>query len=247
MSFRIKAFLIHLAVSISISALGLLLVFTIWHPNPLQKAVDVTHIFLIMLAVDAILGPLLTLAIANANKSKKMLKIDFSIIAIVQLTAYLYGMYSIAQSRPVWIAYDAGVFELVQANSVHNTDKAKPEFQYNSWLSPKWVAIRPYTNAQEQFQRMQNELANGISPSMQANLYEPISQIWTYNLEKKAKHLSELEQFNTPQNVHTVLMKYPQANAWLPLKAPATDMVVLINTSKKQILNIVDLRPWKNS
>lgn len=94
---------------------------------------------------------------------------------------------------------------------------------------------------------MQNELANGISPSMQANLYEPISQIWTYNLEKKAKHLSELEQFNTPQNVHTVLMKYPQANAWLPLKAPATDMVVLINTSKKQILNIVDLRPWKNS
>lgn len=246
MPFRIKAFLIHLAVSASIAALGLLLVFVIWHPSPLQKAVDVTHIFLIMLAVDAILGPLLTLAIANANKSKKMLKIDLSVIAIVQLIAYLYGMYSIAQSRPVWIAYDTGVFELVQANNVHYNDKAKPEFQYNSWLTPKWVAIRPYTNAQEQFQRMQDELANGISPAMQANLYEPISQIWKYGLEKKAKRLEELEQFNPLQNVYAILMKYPQANAWLPLKAPATDMVVLIDTSKKQILNIVDLRPWNN-
>jgi hypothetical protein len=43
--------------------------------------------------------------------------------------------------------------------------------------------------------------------------------------------------------VDKVLTKYPDANAWLPLKANAKDMVVLINKEKAKIVKIVDLRP----
>ena len=38
---------------------------------------------------------------------------------------------------------------------------------------------------------------------------------------------------------------YPKADAWLPLKANAIDMVVLVNKESASIIKIVDLRPWK--
>ena len=45
--------------------------------------------------------------------------------------------------------------------------------------------------------------------------------------------------------VKKILAKYPQANAYLPLKANAVDMTVLINKDTAEIIKIVDLRPWK--
>jgi hypothetical protein len=41
------------------------------------------------------------------------------------------------------------------------------------------------------------------------------------------------------------LKQYPQANAFVPLKANAVDMTVLINKEKGEVVKIVDLRPWK--
>ena len=37
----------------------------------------------------------------------------------------------------------------------------------------------------------------------------------------------------------------PKADAWLPLKAAAVDMVVLVNKESASIIKIVDLRPWQ--
>ena len=42
-----------------------------------------------------------------------------------------------------------------------------------------------------------------------------------------------------------ILAKYQNADAWLPLKANAVDMVVLVNKESASIIKIVDLRPWK--
>ena len=54
----------------------------------------------------------------------------------------------------------------------------------------------------------------------------------------------ELNDYNDEVMVRQTLKKYPDANAWLPLKASAVDMVVLINKEKAEVVKIVDLRPW---
>ena len=54
-----------------------------------------------------------------------------------------------------------------------------------------------------------------------------------------------LKQFNDQQSVQKILAKYPQADAFVPLKATAVDMTVLINKEKGEVVKIVDLRPWK--
>lgn len=245
MGFRIKAFLMHLLASCVAAAFGLLLVFHIWHPNPLQKAVGVTNIFLMLLAIDVVVGPLLTLVVAS-SKEKKTLKFDLSVIAALQLAAYLYGMHSIAVSRPVYLAFDALRFEVVQADSVvRATDKTiLPEYQSNPLLYPQWVSVRPYKDAAEQSQRTFLELQEGISPAMQADLYQPINEGWSGMLERK-HGLEELKQYNSAEQVAKELAAYPQADSFLPMKAPAVDMAVLLDSKHKQVLGIVDLRPWK--
>lgn len=228
-----------------IAMVGLYFVFIVWHPNPLQKAISVTHIFLMLLSIDIVLGPLLTLLVAS-SKEKKTLKFDLSVIAAVQLAAYLYGMHSIAVSRPVYIAFDKLRFEVVQADSVvRATDKTiLPEYQSNPLFAPQWVSVRSYKDAAEQNQRTMLEMQEGVSPSMMADLYQPLNDGWGGMLERK-HGLDELKQYNPAEQVAKELAAYPQADSYLPMKAPSVDMAVLLDSRQKQVLGIVDLRPWK--
>lgn len=65
-----------------------------------------------------------------------------------------------------------------------------------------------------------------------------------YNKAERAQDLMQLKQFNEAAQVESILAKYPTANAWLPLKANAEDMVVLVNKDTAEVVKIVDLRPW---
>ena len=58
MSKRLKFFVSHLLISFFIALIVVGVVFFIWYPSPLATAVGVTHIFLMMLTIDVIVGPL---------------------------------------------------------------------------------------------------------------------------------------------------------------------------------------------
>src|SRR5690606_7616795 len=108
---RFKAFLLHLAASTLIALLALLLVFKLWYPAPLHEALGVTQIFLLLLLVDVVLGPLLTLLVYKTGK--KSLVMDLALIAALQLAALGYGLWTVAEGRPAWVVYNAGRFDVV--------------------------------------------------------------------------------------------------------------------------------------
>ena len=114
MSKRVKFFLGHFCISLFIASIVVGMVFFIWYPSPLAKAVNVTHIFLMMLMIDVIIGPVLGLLVYKDGK--KTLKFDLTVIILIQLSALCYGVYTIAQGRPVWIVYSVDRFELVKNN-----------------------------------------------------------------------------------------------------------------------------------
>ena len=240
LKFRLKAFAYHLGISVFIALVSLYIVFMIWHPAPLAKAVGVTHIFIMMLGIDAILGPLLTLIVAK--KGKKSLKFDLGVIVILQLAAFTYGIYNITISRPVYIAFDTSRFEVVQANNIPKVSlkEAMPPYNILGWGRPKFVATTPAKNIEQKNNRTFVELQTGVAPSMQPNLYEPLESQWE-NINHSAKDLNDLHSTNSKVVVDDVITKYPSATMWLPLKAYEQDMVVLINDNK--VMDIVDLRP----
>ena len=240
LKFRLKAFAYHLGTSVLIALISLYIVFMVWHPAPLAKAVGVTHIFIMMLGIDVILGPLLTFIIAK--KDKKSLKFDLAVIVVLQLAAFIYGIYNIAISRPVYIAFDTIRFEVVQANNipVESIEQASAPYNTLGWGKPKFVAVRPIKNIEQKNDRLFVELETGVAPSMQPNLYEPMADQWE-TINRQRSDFSSLYKTNSKVSVDTITSKYPSAKAWLPLKAYGQDMVVLIDDNS--IVDIVDLRP----
>ena len=101
---RLKFFLSHLSISAVVAFIVLGLIFFIWYPTPLATAVGVTQIFLMMLAIDVTVGPILGFIVYK--EGKKTLKMDLTVIILLQLSALGYGIYSIEQGRPVWIEVD---------------------------------------------------------------------------------------------------------------------------------------------
>jgi len=140
MADRFRAFLIHLACSVAVASVLAYIVFGVWYPAPLGKALGVLGIFLIVLTVDATLGPLITFVIYK--KGKKGLAMDLAIVVILQISALSYGVHVVAEGRPVWIVFNVDRFDIVQATeiSAENRAKAAVEYQELSWFGPKWVA-----------------------------------------------------------------------------------------------------------
>ena len=241
-NFKIKYFLSHLIVSLLIACCCLILVFYVWHPVPLAKAIGVTHIFLMMLTIDVVRGPLLTLIIAK--EGKKSLKFDLIVICLLQISALIYGMYNITVSRPIWITFDTMRFELVQANNIPQEDMKLAMSPYNDlgWREPQIVAVKLARNNEEKSNRTFLELQTGVAPSMRPTLYEPISK-QSHLIHSQSHAIKELYSFNSENKVNMILVKYPQATAFLPMKASAVDMTVLID-QKANVVKIVDLRPW---
>lgn len=240
---RLKAFAIHLAISALIALAVIGLVFFIWYPAPLHTAVGVTQIFLILLAVDVALGPLLTLLVYKAGK--KTLVMDLTVIALLQLSALGYGLWTVAEGRPAWLVFSIDRFELVRINDIdeRKLDEAATEYRKPSWFGPKWVAGLSPTNIEEKNELIFEAIAGGPDVAQRPNLYQPLlSQ--SQAVRQKALPISELNTFNSEERVHQLLTSYPSANGWLPLSANAQDMVVLVNKDTAEIISIVNLRPW---
>lgn len=243
MSKRLKFFLSHLSIAFLIALLVVGLVFFIWYPTPLATAVGVTQIFLMLLVIDVILGP--SLGWLVYKEGKKTLKFDLTVIIVIQITALCYGVYSIEQGRPAWLVYYADRFELVRKNDIllENIDQAQPQFKNVSWTKPQFVTVKSAVSTEQRQNDMFIEVLGSISLAQQPERYVELTQAKS-QLQKRALPLEELKQYNPKVEVEKTLARYPKADAWLPLKANAVDMVVLINKEKAEVIKIVDLRPW---
>lgn len=244
MSPRIKFFIKHLNASFIVATLVLSWIFTIWYPAPLAKATGVTHIVLLMVAIDVIVGPILGFIVYK--EYKKSLKFDLMVIVLLQLVALSYGVYSLAEGRPVWIAFNGNRFELIRNNELIdiNTDShLNNEYYHPSLLGPEYVAVKIAKDQLEREKNMFEELQGGISLAQRSERYVAITEA-NGRIIETAEDISDLNNYNSKQAVDDVLNGYPNASNYLGLKANAIDMTVLLD-DKGNTIDIVDLRPWQ--
>lgn len=240
---RVKAFYIHLGASAAAALAMLLLVFMVWYPAPLHEAVGVTGVFVMLLAVDVVIGPLLTLLVFKAGK--KTLVFDMTVILLLQLSALVYGAWTVAEGRPTWLVFNVDRFDVVRALDIdiRQLDDALPEYRSTPWSGPRWVGADTPKDS-KQLQALMLESAMGGSDIPQRpELYRPLSAMAS-SIKAKALPLERLSSFNEHARVRVELERWSGANAWLPLLAGANSMVVLIRKESAEVVAIVDLRPW---
>jgi hypothetical protein len=140
MKFRLKAFGLHLAASASALSLILGLLYLGWYHWPGWRLTDVTPVVTVLIGVDLVLGPLMTLIIANGKKSRRELTRDVGIIVAVQLCALIYGSTALWNGRPLYYAFSESELQLVQAYDI-NSDEAALGRQKNPSLAPHWYSL----------------------------------------------------------------------------------------------------------
>ena len=241
---KLRASAIHVIISLLIGGVCASIVFLIWYPYPLAKAVGVTHIFLMLLAIDIIIGPLLTFLIYK--KGKKTLKLDLFCIGLIQIFALCYGMWTVYQGKPAWLVFNADRFDVVRIIEIdkRKINQVKDKYRTLSLFSPKWVASIAPQNIEENNDILFEAVFAGIDIAQRPELYQDLNDVKD-KIKNKAQGLELLNNYNNKTDVEKTLAKYPNADAWLPLKANAVDMVVLVNKESASIIKIVDLRPWK--
>lgn len=117
---RYQAFVAHIAISSIIFFILLAFITLSWYPGILFDTGNGWKAIGMIVGIDMILGPLLTLIVFNPKKSS--LKFDLSIIAFIQIAALAYGSWTIHQTRPIAIAYVNNHFLTFFANSEMSSD-----------------------------------------------------------------------------------------------------------------------------
>lgn len=242
MSLKIRAFAIHLLVSFFFLALSALWVFLVWYPFPLNLAVGVDSIFLLAAFCDAILGPVMTLIIYKERK--KNLKLDLAIIGAIQISALFFGIWTMADARPVWLVFNVDRFDLVQAYELdlRYFGEVRSDFKSLPKMGPRWAASRSPADSQKRNELLMESVMGGSDLPQRIDLYVDINEEQR-NILEKSFPLKELKKNNSEKEIKKELTLWPQAKRWLPLMTKKQPMVVLLDGSSRPI-SVVNLKPW---
>lgn len=230
----------HLLASLFIGLSALLVIYWLWYPAPLATATGANRLILMLVLIDIIIGPLLGFIVYK--ESKKSLKFDLACIIALQLTAFCYGIWHIADGRPAWVVFNADRFELVRNNEVIHDGEVKPQYQSAAWMGPQFVAIQAAENIQKKNDDLFLEVMSGVKLSQFNARYVELQQL-KQQMKYAAQPIAQLKKYNNEQQIEHVLEPYTTAKYYLPLKASQQDMSLLLDKNYK-IIKIVNLKPW---
>ena len=243
---RLRASTVHLGISLCIAAFAAALVFGLWYPYPYGEISGGRELFLLVVAVDVVMGPLITLAIFNSTKPRRELIMDFTVVGTLQLAALGYGLWTVFAARPVHLVFEYSRMSVVHAIDVDSDllAKAPPSLQTLPVTGPTVIALRPFKNPAEQFDATTAAL-KGFPLAARSDLwqaYEPVRA----DVLKEAKPVAELRArfSNQAAQIDRAIAatgKPVTDLRYLPLLSRKTAWTVLLDTTTAEPLGYLPL------
>ncbi|HMS27999.1 MAG TPA: pilus assembly protein [Burkholderiaceae bacterium] len=170
-----KAFSIHFGTSLAVAALIAALVFLVWYPYPFRELAGGKDLFILVIAVDIICGPLLTAILFSPHKPKKELLTDLSLVVLIQLAALAYGVWNVWLARPIYLVNESNRFHVVSRVGI-DTDglqKLPAEMQPRLFSGPLKVTMRDVLPQEQASIDMTLKLGNHTGKAQLPELYLP--------------------------------------------------------------------------
>jgi hypothetical protein len=145
MKSKLKAFFVHFGISLVIGVLVVFLVGGVWYPYPFHILSGGWQLLILALVVDVVVGPMLTALVYNPRKGRLEKVSEFVVIGFLQISALIYGVWSIFEARPVHVVFEYDRFRVVHANDVpENLLPMTPEgIKAFPVTGPTWLGLRP--------------------------------------------------------------------------------------------------------
>lgn len=233
---RLKAAALHLLICAAVAAATALLVFGIWFPYPYREVAGGRELFLLILGVDVVCGPILTLVLFNPRKPRRELVRDLTLVALIQLAALSYGIFAVMQARPVLLVFEADRFRSVSQVEI-DPDKlaqAPAELRSLSLTGPRTIGVRIPKPSDPDFMSALDTSMAGLEVTFRPAFWRPYDEQRATVLQK-AKPLAELRRKH-PDQAAAITRAVAEAGlaedklGYLPLQSRRNgDWVALVN------------------
>jgi hypothetical protein len=250
---RRRAFLTHLAVSTAIVGFVCALIFFVWYPHPYFQAMGAWGVLRVLIGVDLVLGPLLTLIVFKPGK--RGLKFDLWAIACIQLTALLYGAGTIYHERPYFTVFAVDRFYVLPRADVDAAQLAAPDLTERIGVKPALrpllvAAVRPSDTAGLQ-QLLEDLFAGKPDIERRPEFWRRYSD-QTAQVIARAKPAAEFAARHPAAESKIAALAVSSGLprdrlGVLPLIAKNRDMSLVIDMNDGDLLDVVDVDPWADS
>lgn len=247
---KIKAFLIHLSISLVIFITVLLLCLFAWYPEFYFTASDTRIPIYTMVFVDVGIGPLLTFIVYKRGKPGLLL--DLTMIALFQIVALAGGIWVLYSERPILTVYHQGYYYCLNSAFTTAASADMSKFPRTTALIPN--VFLPEATTSEEKKRREDILskmpANQLPPPYPAFVFgeqfkpiekDDIAKILEDELEINTAIASEPEY---QQNWDKFQAKHPDAQktfAFFPLVCSATELLAATDRTTGQIVDAVQI------
>ncbi len=244
---KLQATAYHAAFTLLVAGCIAYLIFFIWYPGAFAEMLRGKELYSWVLLVEVILGPCMSLVIYNANKPKRELRRDYGIVISIQLLALAYGIYTMALSRPVYIAFVVDRLEIVTPTEFFPQDletAQNTEFNHFSWFGPKLVCTdRP--NAKDRANLVLSSFAGRdlhVLPQYYRDCREgelsqvgqPLASLLPIIKNHNLELYDKLQQANSPSERYR----------WLPTSNRFGFGAVLIDVNLDKPVNYLNIDPY---
>jgi hypothetical protein len=231
---RLKASGIHLAISLAIAALAAALVFLVWYPYPYSEISGGRELFILVVTIDVILGPLITFAVFNRAKPLRSLKRDLAVVGLIQLAALGYGLWTVFVARPVHLVFEYNRFRVVHAIEIEvdQLPKALPGLQKLPIGGVELLGLREFKDNREMADATLAAFV-GEQLSAQPKLWQPYADS-AAQIKREAKPVAILKTKFPSQlaQIDAAIVssgKNTDQLAWLPMVGRKSFWTVLID------------------
>lgn len=239
---------IHLCISLAVASLAALLVFVLWYPYPYRVISGGRDLFFLVVAVDVVMGPLMTLAVFNRNKPYKELRRDLGVIGLLQIATLAYGLWTVAVARPVHLVFEIDRFRVVHAIDIppELLNRAPAGLNQLPLLGPTLLSIREFKDSKENFDATMAAL-QGVALGARPDLWQSYA-LGKPQIMAQMRPLAELKK-RFPERTNEIDGALRSASptarmnavSYFPLTGRNTFWTVLIDDKTAEVLAFVPI------
>lgn len=220
----------HLIGSIFVAVAAAALVFGLWYPFPFSRLSGGMELFTLVIAIDVILGPVLTLVLFSPSKARSELVRDLTLVVVIQLCALGYGVWTVWQARPLFMVAEVDRFKVITKVALTESSILilPPELQSSFFSGPLMVAIREAKDQSEKNMVLFESLNGGRDYGERPDFYIPYTGD------------GALKSLNRSKPLEPFLEKFPDHRERAEVIAKKNDLTL----HKMRYLPIVARQDW---
>lgn len=245
---RTRAFLIHLTISATVVGAVFAVIFFIWYPDPYFRIAGTANVVRILIGVDLVIGPLMTLILFKSGKPG--LIFDLSLIAIVQIAALVYGANVIFQERPYFVVFVVDRFVVVPKKDIDFDLIPSDELKDKPWRAPIFVFANLPATDEERYWLFEEVMMG--KPDIDRR-----PEYWSSYAEKADQVIARADAFSEfrpksavdREKIEQARQRHANADQLVYLPIIANELVysVLLDPETKQPVDFIDVNPWEQS